>query len=199
MHCLDSILAQSYTNFEAILVNDGSMDKSGEIATQYAQKDSRLTLVYQDNQGLSNARNTALRVIKDKELSHMQSGAMRDSIESPCASESHLKSYIVFVDSDDYIDGEMLLRLYEQLGDGEAYMIINNSLYHVRDEEFHLKEAFIPPYSRLFDGVYTPEEILSDLYIFISQLSLWSRIAAIFYLPRSVSLSQAFIMRMCCL
>lgn len=70
-HYLDSILAQSYTNFEAILVNDGSMDKSGEMATQYAQKDSRLTLVHQDNQGLSNARNIAFRVIKDKELSHM--------------------------------------------------------------------------------------------------------------------------------
>lgn len=161
-HCLDSILAQSYSNFEAILVNDGSTDKSGEIALQYTQKDSRLTLIYQDNQGLSNARNTALRVIKDKESSHMQSSASCDSAESPCISESCLLSYIVFVDSDDYVDSEMLLRLYEQLGDGEAEMLINNSLYHVRDGALHLKEVFIPRYSRLFDGVYTPEEILSD-------------------------------------
>ena len=64
--CLDSILNQTYSNFEAILINDGSTDSSGKIAQEYANKDSRFTLVSQENCGLSEARNSGLRVAKQK-------------------------------------------------------------------------------------------------------------------------------------
>lgn len=54
--CIDSILVQTLTDFELLLINDGSTDKSGEICNAYAQKDSRIRVFHQKNNGVSNAR-----------------------------------------------------------------------------------------------------------------------------------------------
>lgn len=61
---LDMILAQSYREWELILVNDGSTDRSWEIIKEYQAKDTRITAVMQDNRGVSSARNTGLRLAK---------------------------------------------------------------------------------------------------------------------------------------
>ena len=61
--CLKSLLKQSYKNFIAILVDDGSSDKSADIAKSYANKDSRFVFLFQKNMGVSSARNTALNYI----------------------------------------------------------------------------------------------------------------------------------------
>jgi len=58
--CIDSIVAQSYTDWEAILVDDGSTDGSGDICDEYAAKDSRIKVVHQENGGTSCARNAGL-------------------------------------------------------------------------------------------------------------------------------------------
>lgn len=79
--CLDSIAAQTYTNFEAILVDDGSPDRCGEICDEYAAKDTRFRVIHQKNGGLSAARNTGI--------------------------ENCFGTYIMFVDSDDYIAANM--------------------------------------------------------------------------------------------
>ena len=70
--CLDSIVSQTYKNFEVICVNDGSTDKSLEIAKSYADSDSRFTLTSQANQGQSVARNKALDIAKQKWLESSQ-------------------------------------------------------------------------------------------------------------------------------
>lgn len=75
--CIDSILAQTYTDFELLLVNDGSTDKSGEICDEYAEKDSRIRVFHQLNSGPSAARNLGLEYAKGE--------------------------WISFVDSDDYV------------------------------------------------------------------------------------------------
>ena len=87
--CVDSILNQTYQNIEVLLIDDGSTDGSSDICDSYTEKDSRIKVVHKKNGGLSSARNTGL---------DMATG-----------------EYILFVDSDDYIDIEMIRRLYDAL------------------------------------------------------------------------------------
>lgn len=61
--CLDSILGQSYTALEVIVVDDGSTDGSGAICDTYAERDARIRLIHQVNAGLSAARNAAMDVM----------------------------------------------------------------------------------------------------------------------------------------
>lgn len=84
--CIDSILAQTYSNLELIIVNDGSTDGSTTIINMYATADKRVRVLSQANQGPSSARNLAL-------------GNMRGR-------------YVTFVDADDYISSEFLEVLY---------------------------------------------------------------------------------------
>ena len=58
--CLDSVLGQSYADFEAILVDDGSPDRCGAICDEYAAKDARIRVIHKENGGLSSARNAGL-------------------------------------------------------------------------------------------------------------------------------------------
>lgn len=83
--CIDSILAQSYSNIELIIINDGSTDKSYCIIERYAIKDSRVKIIHKCNEGVASARNTGLEAATSK--------------------------YISFVDSDDYIKSDMLERM----------------------------------------------------------------------------------------
>ena len=54
--CIDSILAQTYTHFRLVLVDDGSPDNAGKICDEYAEKDRRITVIHQDNAGATRAR-----------------------------------------------------------------------------------------------------------------------------------------------
>lgn len=60
--CVDSVIAQTYTNLEIILVNDGSPDSCGAICDEYAKKDDRIKVIHQENQGLSMARNNGIKI-----------------------------------------------------------------------------------------------------------------------------------------
>lgn len=85
--CIDSILQQSYRDFELLLIDDGSKDRSGDICEEYAKKDSRIQVFHKENGGLSDARNYGLDRMKG------------DSV--------------AFVDSDDYIGPDYLRVLVE--------------------------------------------------------------------------------------
>ncbi len=63
-HCIESILKQTYTDFELLLINDGSSDNSGLICDEYAQIDSRIKVFHQKNNGVSSARNLGLKKAK---------------------------------------------------------------------------------------------------------------------------------------
>ena len=71
--CIDSILTQTFTNFELILVDDGSTDKSGVICDSYEKKDKRVKVIHKKNQGVSEARNTGLNFAKGKKISFVDS------------------------------------------------------------------------------------------------------------------------------
>lgn len=77
--CLDSILNQSYTNLEILLIDDGSTDESGEICDSYAQRDSRITVIHKENGGPSDARNAGLKTAVGKYVAFFDSD---DTVES---------------------------------------------------------------------------------------------------------------------
>ena len=58
--CIDSVLNQTFTDFECLLIDDGSKDRSGEICDEYAQMDSRVRVFHKENGGVSSARNVGL-------------------------------------------------------------------------------------------------------------------------------------------
>lgn len=87
--CLDSILAQTYSDFELLLIDDGSADESGLICDQYAEKDSRIRVIHRPNCGVSAARNLGLDLAAGE--------------------------YICFADSDDVLSPRFLEILYETI------------------------------------------------------------------------------------
>lgn len=95
--CLDSILIQTYSNFEVICVNDGSIDKSEQILKDYSAKDPRVKYYTTVNQGVGHARNVLL--------------------------EKSLGEYITFVDADDMIVPEYLQNLYQAMSQTDADMV----------------------------------------------------------------------------
>lgn len=84
--CVNSILAQSFLDFELILIDDGSTDESGRICDEYAEKDSRIKVFHKKNGGLSSARNEGIEYARG--------------------------SYISFVDSDDWVSPDYLEYLF---------------------------------------------------------------------------------------
>ena len=71
--CMKSIVNQTYKNLEIILVDDGSTDQSAELCDRWAEKDERISVVHQNNGGLSNARNTGLDRAKGEYLTFIDS------------------------------------------------------------------------------------------------------------------------------
>ena len=86
--CLDSIIAQTFTDWEGILIDDGSPDNCGKICDDYAKKDERFVVVHQENAGVSAARNVGLDIAKG--------------------------DYIGYVDGDDWIENTMFEYLYNK-------------------------------------------------------------------------------------
>ena len=106
--CLDSLIAQTYKEIEIILIEDGSVDGSLSICKSYAGKDSRITLIEQENIGLSGARNKGLEVYKGE--------------------------YVMFVDSDDYITEDAIYKLMNAAINNDADMAICDMLYQYEDD-----------------------------------------------------------------
>ena len=94
--CVDSILAQSYTDFEVILVNDGSTDNSGAICDNYAQQDGRVKVIHQENAGVSAARNAGLKVAQGEWVTFVDSDDM--------VLDGFLESLVIAVNRDERID-----------------------------------------------------------------------------------------------
>jgi len=95
--CIDSILSQTFKNFEVILVDDGSTDSCGIICDEYERLDNRVKVIHKINGGLSSARNSGLEIASGE--------------------------YVAFVDSDDWIDKNMYQELYNEAKKNNADIV----------------------------------------------------------------------------
>ena len=114
--CIESILCQTYTNLEIILVDDGSTDKSGDICDFYARKDNRVKVVHKKNGGLSDARNYGLKYATGE--------------------------YISFVDSDDYITENLYTDLLPYME--QKYDMIKFKIAKVDEQGNVLEKNYTP-------------------------------------------------------
>ncbi|MBR2134357.1 MAG: glycosyltransferase family 2 protein [Eubacterium sp.] len=116
--CVESIVNQTYTNLEIILVDDGSPDNCPQKCDTWAQKDSRIKVLHIENNGVANARNTALEIAKG--------------------------DYLTFVDSDDWVELDFIEILYTNLIDFNADISICdfqiNNEDNVGDNDAHIFE-----------------------------------------------------------
>lgn len=109
--CLESLLKQTYADFEAICVNDGSTDNSSEILNYYQNKDKRIKIFNQENQGTAKAR--------------------EQGIKNACG------KWIVYVDADDYVAADYLQKLYDRAQKEKADAVF---CYYYEDFEGKLKK-----------------------------------------------------------
>lgn len=112
--CLNSILRQTYRDFELFLVDDGSRDASGRICDHYAKKDKRITVYHRENAGVSAARNFGLAHATGK--------------------------YILFVDADDTIEPDMLAGCVQLAEKNGAELVICSFRYYMTDDDNRMVE-----------------------------------------------------------
>lgn len=91
--CINSILIQSYKNIELILINDGSTDGSRDIIEKFAESDSRIAFIDNENKGVGASRNDGIKTAKG--------------------------DYVIFIDSDDYVDSDLVSNLLSFIGDND--------------------------------------------------------------------------------
>ena len=143
--CIDSLIDQTLKDIEIILVDDGSTDKSGNICDEYVLKDNRVKVVHKENGGLSDARNTGIDIARGK--------------------------YISFIDSDDWIEIQMLERLYNLAIANEAD-IVQGDYIKVYDENITVRN--------ISENImkYNSEKILNELYRdnSIKTVVVWNKI-----------------------
>lgn len=132
--CVNSILAQTFSDFELVLVDDGSPDNCGKICDEYAEKDGRIQVIHQENGGLSAARNAGI-----------------DWVFANSDSE-----YLTFIDSDDWVHPRYLELLYRALT--EYYVEISQCMVkrtNKKREDHIVSDSII---------CVTPEEQYSEWY-----------------------------------
>ncbi|PFH85602.1 glycosyltransferase [Bacillus sp. AFS088145] len=132
--CINSILAQTFKDFELILVNDGSPDCCGEICDDFALSDRRIKVIHKENGGLSSARNAGLKIAQGK--------------------------FIAFVDSDDLIHFKMYEILHSYALKYSSEIVMCDYLEVSEGEGINSKEPTI----RYKEEHYTNIEALNELY-----------------------------------
>ena len=148
--CLKSILSQSFSDFEVILINDGSKDASSIICETYANKDNRIVYINQINQGVAMARNVGLKQAKG--------------------------TYIGFVDADDVIENNMFQNLINPIAKKEYDVVISH--YKICNEnDFHIPKTKIPTNTNL-DKNEIKNNILKTYYTGGDPIvpALWNKI-----------------------
>lgn len=152
--CIDSILNQSFKNFELILVDDGSTDGSGKIIDEYASADSRICAIHKENGGSSSARNLAIAKAKGE--------------------------YLSFIDSDDYVEPDFLERLLEPIEravkEGAAVpKIVQVGRNEIDSEGNRLSDICVPPKEEI---CIDNKEFFKSLIMHVGDCSFCTKLTA---------------------
>ena len=137
--CVSSVVGQTFSDLEILLVDDGSPDRCPELCDTWAQKDPRVRVIHQENGGLSAARNTGIEAAKGE--------------------------FLVFVDSDDMLEPDALRRAWEAQQACQADLVIFNLVYV--DEHNHPLPA--PDFSGFRDEVLTADEVWQRYFALAEQ------------------------------
>ena len=150
--CLDSLINQTYKNLEIIVINDGSIDNSGIICQEYAQKDNRIIYIEKENGGQSEARNMGL--------------------------DRMTGSYVTFVDSDDWIELDYVEILYKKITEYQADIAVGNYYsfnetegmyyFHIFGDSYHEK---VYDNVSIFENLYESQEMKS-----FALISVWGKL-----------------------
>ena len=132
--CLDSVIAQTFSDWEMILVDDGSTDRSGIIADEYAAADDRIAVIHEKNAGLSAARNAGIDVA--------------------CG------EYIYFLDSDDYIVENTFEILYNTANNtGVELLVFNGMNFSEDDNGRFIKQELLIEEFKSWKQIFTGSEL----------------------------------------
>ena len=134
--CINSILAQNFKDFELILINDGSTDNSEKICYKFLDHDNRVKYFYKKNGGLSSARNLGIKKATGK--------------------------YIVFIDSDDYVDKNYLQYLYESVSKNNSQVAICN--FNLVDEKGNILDTVVNRVHCAWNKNVDGKTILENIY-----------------------------------
>ena len=132
--CLDSIIAQTYQNFECLLINDGSPDNSADICKEYVDKDARFHYFEKANGGLASARNLGIKQSKGQ--------------------------FITFIDSDDWIELDYLEVLYSKIKEYNTDFVISSYNKFDMDEDCFYFHIWDQDY---YEKIWTSQELLTQL------------------------------------
>lgn len=153
--CIDSIVAQTYKNWELILVDDGSTDSSGKICDSYAKKDKRIRVVHQKNQGSSMARLTAVKSISEIE-----------------------NTYCVFCDSDDVLPENALKVLSAAASDNNCDIVsgTNNKFFSIQKPNLSVC-GDSPSDVKIYEGRDIIDKLYGTCFGYIGiSASLWPKL-----------------------
>lgn len=137
--CVSSVVGQTFSDLEILLVDDGSPDRCPELCDAWAQKDPRVRVIHQENGGLSAARNTGIGAAKGE--------------------------FLAFVDSDDMLEPDALRRAWEAQQACQADLVIFNLVYV--DEHNHPLPA--PDFSGFRDEILTADEVWQRYFALAEQ------------------------------
>lgn len=170
--CIESILCQTFNDFELLLINDGSTDDSLDILKKYAKKDKRIKVIEQENMGVAKTRNKGISLAKG--------------------------DYVAFVDNDDYIDEDYLKQFINNSKDqdivigGYRRVSLDDKeimRYTLKDTDWS-KYTFITPWARIFRREFLLKNkieffsspIGEDVYFNLKAYSLTKKIKNISYI-----------------
>lgn len=147
--CIESLINQTYKFIEIILVNDESPDNSVDICEQYVKKDSRIKLIHKKNGGLSDARNVGIK--------------------------NATGEYILFVDSDDYIELSACEKFLEIVGDKEPELVVGNAVRIESKKEILMRHTCITGSEMITGEDYLKEELKNKSMHMAAWLTLYNR------------------------